>query len=90
MSCAVIISIDKAMIVPIYYKGNLLVIWDYFIEKAILDCINEKKSTKLPYLCIYYKLIDRGFRKYMSFDDIIGIDKAMTGNIYYKGNLLVI
>ena len=26
----------------IYCKGNLLVIYDYLIEKAILDCINDK------------------------------------------------
>ena len=42
MSCDVIISIDKAISGNIYYKGNLLVIWDYFIEKAILDCIHDK------------------------------------------------
>ena len=37
-----IISIDKAISGNIYYKGNLLVIWDYLIEKAILDCNNDK------------------------------------------------
>ena len=38
-----IISIDEEITGNIYYKGNLLVIWDYLIEKAILDCIDEKK-----------------------------------------------
>ena len=47
MSCDDIIGIDKAMTGNIYYKGNLLVIWDYFIEKAILDCINEKNVINL-------------------------------------------
>ena len=42
MFCDGIISIDKAMKGNIYCKGNLLVIWDYLIEKAILDCINDK------------------------------------------------
>ena len=49
-----------------------------------------KKYTKLPYLCIYYKLIDRGLKKCMFHDAIISIHKVITGNIYYKGNLLVI
>ena len=38
-----IISIDKAMTGNIFYKGILLVIWDYLIEKAILDYSDEKK-----------------------------------------------
>ena len=42
MFCNDIISIDKAITGNIYYKGNLLGIWDYFIEKAILDCNNDK------------------------------------------------
>ena len=37
-----IISIHKAITENIYYKGNLLVIWDYFIEKAILHYNNDK------------------------------------------------
>ena len=49
-----------------------------------------RKSTKLPYLCIYAKLIDRGLKKYMFSDAIISIDLPMTGNIFYIGNLLVI
>ena len=43
MSCDAIISIDKAITGNIYYKRNVLVILDYLIEKAILDCNNEKK-----------------------------------------------
>ena len=49
-----------------------------------------RKSTKLPYLCIYAKLIDRGLKKYMFYDAIISIDREITGNIYSKENLLVI
>ena len=37
-----IISIDKAITGNIYYRGNLLVISEYIIEKAILHCINDK------------------------------------------------
>ena len=37
-----IISIHKAITGNIYYKENLLVIWDYLIEKAILQCNNDK------------------------------------------------
>ena len=40
--CDGIISIDKDITENIYYKGNLLVIWDYLIEKAILHCNNDK------------------------------------------------
>ena len=36
------------------------------------------KCTKLPYLGIYAKLIYRGLKKYMFYDAIISIDKAMT------------
>ena len=43
MFCDDIIIIDKAMTGNIYYKGNVLVIWDYLIEKAILDYRDEKK-----------------------------------------------
>ena len=43
MFCYAIISIDKSMTWNIYYKGNLLVICDYLFEKAILDCIDDKK-----------------------------------------------
>ena len=50
----------------------------------------KEKYTKHPYLCIYAKLIDRGLKKCMFCDAIIGIDKVITGNIYYKRNLLVI
>ena len=42
MFCDGIISIDREITVNIYYKGNLLVIWDYLFEKALLDCINDK------------------------------------------------
>ena len=42
MFCDAIICIDKAMTGNIFYKGNLLVIWDYLFEKAILDCNNDK------------------------------------------------
>ena len=42
MFCDDIIGIHKAMTGNIFYKGNLLVIWVYLIEKAILDCINDK------------------------------------------------
>ena len=42
MSYDAIIRIDKTMKGNIYYKGNLLGIWDYLIEKAILDCISDK------------------------------------------------
>ena len=42
MFCDAIISIDKAMTGNIYCKGNLLVIWDYLIEKIILDFNNDK------------------------------------------------
>ena len=37
-----------------------------------------------PYLCIYHKPIDSGFRKYMFCDVITICHKAMTGNIYYQ------
>ena len=47
-----------------------------------------KKYTKVPYLCIYYKLIDRWLKKCMFCNAIISIDLVMTGNIYYKGILL--
>ena len=42
MFCYAIVSIDLPMSGNIYYKGNLLVIWDYLIEKAIWDCIDDK------------------------------------------------
>ena len=42
MSCDAIIIIDKVMTENIYYKRNLLVVWDYLIEKATLDCIDDK------------------------------------------------
>ena len=45
-----IISIDKEITGNIYYKGNLVGIWDYFIEKAILHCNNEKN---VPNFLIY-------------------------------------
>ena len=38
-----IISIHKVMTGNIFYKGILLVIWDYLIEKAIQDYSDEKK-----------------------------------------------
>ena len=47
MFCVAIIIIHKAMTGNIYYKGNLLVIWDYLIEKATLDCNNEKNVINL-------------------------------------------
>ena len=37
-----IISIDREITGNIYNKRNVLVIWDYLIEKAILDSINDK------------------------------------------------
>ena len=37
-----IISIDREITGNIYHKGNLLVIWDYLIEKTILDFNNVK------------------------------------------------
>ena len=43
MFCDAIISIHKAMTGNIYHKGNLLVIWYYLIEKAIVDFNNVKK-----------------------------------------------
>ena len=49
-----------------------------------------KKYTKLPYLCIYQKPIDRGLEKYMFCVAIISIDKEMKGYIYNNGNLLVV
>ena len=36
-----IISIRKGMTGNIYYKGNLLVIWDYLFGKAILYFKND-------------------------------------------------
>ena len=42
MFSVAIISIDEEITGNIYCKGNLLVIWDYLFEKAILDCIDEK------------------------------------------------
>ena len=42
MSCDGIISIDKAITGNIYYKRNVLVILGNVIEKAILDCNNDK------------------------------------------------
>ena len=57
MFCDAIISIHKAMTGNIYYKGNLLAIWDYLIEKAILDSINDKNVLNyLIYvfiICLY-------------------------------------
>ena len=35
MFCDAIIRIDKEITENIYYKGNLLGIWDYLIEKAV-------------------------------------------------------
>ena len=40
-----IICIDEEIIGNIYYKGNLLVIWDYLIENSILDYSDEKNVT---------------------------------------------
>ena len=42
MFCDAIIIIDKAMTGNVYCKENFLVVWDYFIEKAIYDCIDDK------------------------------------------------
>ena len=42
MFCDAIIGIDKVNTGNIYCKGNLLFIWGYLIEKAILDCIDDK------------------------------------------------
>ena len=85
MCCDVIIICHKAMAGNISYKGNILVIWHYFIKKSYIILYQWENSTKLPYLCIYHKLIDSGLKKYMSCDAIIICHKAMTGNIYYKG-----
>ena len=71
------------MIGNIYYKGNLLVIWQYLIEKRYIWLYQWGKYNKVPYLCIYDKLIDIWFRIYMSCDAIIICHKEMTGNIYY-------
>ena len=49
-----IISIDREITGNIYCKGNLLVIWDYLIEKAILDFNNVKKV--LNYLIYVFML----------------------------------
>ena len=42
MSYDAIIRIDKTMKGNIYYKGNLLGIWDYLIEKAVLHSNFDK------------------------------------------------
>ena len=42
MFCVAIISIDKEMKGYIYNNGNLLVVWDYLIDKAILNWVNDK------------------------------------------------
>ena len=56
-----------------------------------MDYIDKKKVINfLIYLCICYKLIDRGLKKCVFYDAIISIDKAMTGNIHYKRNVHVI
>ena len=47
MFCVAIIIIHKAMTGNIYYKGNLVVIWDYLIEKATLDYSDEKNVINL-------------------------------------------
>ena len=54
-----IISIHKAMTGNIFYKGNLLVIWDYIFEKAIWDYSDEKNL--LNYLI--YVFIRRSYIK---------------------------
>ena len=54
-----IISIDEEITGNIYYKENLLVIWDYLIEKAILDYSDEKKVINfLIYVFIRSSYID--------------------------------
>ena len=61
------------------------------IDKAVLECIDDKNVLNfLNYVLIHARIIDRGLKKYMFCDATIIIDKAMTGNIYYKENLLVI
>ena len=42
MFCDAIISIDKAMRGNKHYKRNVHVIWGNVIEKAVLDCNNDK------------------------------------------------
>ena len=37
-----IISIDKVITGNIYYKRISQITWDYFIEKAVLHCNNDK------------------------------------------------
>ena len=75
----------------IYCRGNLLVILDYLIEKALLDWVEKKNVLNfLIYVFIHAKLIDRGLKKCIFCDVIISIDKAITGNMYYQRNVLVI
>ena len=90
MSCDAIIICHKAMTGNIYCQQISQGTWDYLIEKSYIRLYQWEKCTKLPYLCIYHKLIDSGLEKYMFCDAIISIDKSITGNIYCKGNLLVI
>ena len=47
-----IIIIDEEVTGNIYYKENLLVIWDYLIEKAILDCNNDKNALNFI-ICVF-------------------------------------
>ena len=83
MFCDAIISIDKVITGNIFYQWNLQVIWDYLIEKAMLDWVEKKNELVfLIYVLIHAKLIDRGLKKYMFCDAIISIDKSITGNIY--------
>ena len=84
MSCDVIIICHKAMTGNIYYQWISLGTWDYLIEKSYIILYQWEKCTKLPYLCIYYKLIVRQMKKYMSCDVIIICHKAMTGSIFYQ------
>ena len=85
MFCGGNIICHKVITIPVCYIGNLLVIWDYFIDKAIQECIDDKNVLNfLNYVFIYAKLIDRGLKKYMFCDAIIITHKVMTGNIYYQ------
>ena len=75
----------------IYYQWIWQSTTDYLIEKDILDCIVDKNVLIFQInVFIHAKLIDRGLKKCMFCDAIISIDKAITGNMYYKRNFLVI
>ena len=53
--CDGIISIDKDITENIYYQRISQSTWDYLIEKATLDCINDKNVLNF----LIYVLIRR-------------------------------